>query len=202
MRGTAAVILFLLLTVTTHAQQWAFELWHDGKIILASGDTLKGLVKYDMQQDLVQYNNQRGSVEAFTARKILHFEIFDNTVNQYRQFFALPYSTPGGYHTPVFFELLTEGKLTLLARESLEYRTYSSPYYFGSYTRLMLVHKFYLLNEKGNINEFTGKKGELLSLMGKYDKEVESYIRVNKLKIEEKNDFTKVIDYYNSFFKI
>jgi hypothetical protein len=201
-KGLLALFFIVLLTDTAQAQKWAFELWHDGKIVLESGDTLKGLVKYDMQQDLVQYNSKAGSIEALTARKVLFVEIFDNTVNQYRQFFSLPYSATGGYKSPIFFELLTEGKLTLLVRENLEYRSISSPYYFGSYTRLVLVYKFFMLQENGNITEFTGKKSDLLNLMGRYAKDVEEYIKVNKLKIDDRDGLARIITYYNSFFKI
>ncbi len=195
------VILFSLVSFATNAQEWAFELWHDGKIVLVSGDTLKGLVKYDLQQDIVQYNSQRGNIEAYGARKVLFFEIFDTTVGQYRHFFALPYSASTGYRAPVFFELLAEGKMTLLMRENLEYRTYSSPYYFGSYSRLVLVYKYYLLEENGNIVEFIGKKAELMTLMGKRAEAVEDYMRENKLKLDDRDDFAKIVAYYNSFFK-
>lgn len=196
------VLIFLIFSsAAVKAQQWAFELWHEGKVVLTTGDTLKGLVKYDMQQDIIQYNNQRGSVEAFSARKVLLFEIFDNTVNQYRQFFALPYNATTGYRAPIFFELLAEGKMTLLSRETLEYRTYSSPYYFGSYSRQVLVYKFYLLEDSGKITEFVGKKSDLLELMGKHADNVAAYMRENKLKIEDREDLTRIVVYYNSFFK-
>jgi hypothetical protein len=191
---------FLFISTQCFSQEFAFELWHDGKVITTAGDTLRGLIKYDFQQDLIQFNNKRGSVVALTARKVLFYEIFDNTVKEYRQFFSLPYSTLGGYRAPVFFELLIEGKMTLLLRESLEYRTYTSPYYMGSYTRLVIVNKFYMLDEKGNITEFIGKKSDLLNLMGRFSKNVDSYIKENKLKIEEKEDFLKIVEYYNSFF--
>jgi hypothetical protein len=193
---------FALLFISTQvfSQEFAFELWHDGKVITTTGDTLRGLIKYDFQQDLIQFNSRRGSIEAMSARKVLYYEIFDNTVKEYRQFFSLPYSTIGGYRAPVFFELLIEGKMTLLLRESLEYKTYTSPYYMGSYTRLVIVNKFYMLDEKGNINEFIGKKCDLLALMGRFSKTVDSYIRENRLKMEEKEDFLKIIEYYNSFF--
>jgi hypothetical protein len=199
-----SLIVFIIFSFagSVHAQQWPFELWHDGKIVLESGDTLKGLVKYDLQQDLVQYNNNKsGNIEALTARKVLFVEIFDNTVSQYRQFYSLPYSSTGGYKAPVFFELLAEGKLTLLTRENLEYRSYSSPYYFGSYTRLVLIYKYYILQEDGNIVEFIGKKNDLLNLMGKHAKEVEEYMKVNKLKVDDRDDFSKIVAYYNSLFK-
>jgi hypothetical protein len=193
-------VAFLLISTQVFSQEFAFELWHDGKVITSTGDTLRGLIKYDFQQDLIQFNNKRGNIEALTARKVLFYEIFDNTVKEYRQFFSLPYSTLGGYRAPVFFELLIEGKMTLLLRESLEYRTYTSPYYMGSYTRLVIVNKFYMLDEKGNINEFVGKKSDLLALMGRFGKPVDSYIKENRLRIEEKEDFVKIVEYYNSFF--
>lgn len=199
MRGLVVAFFFGWISFAAEAQQWPFELWHEGKILLESGDTLRGLVKYDMQQDLVQFNNNK-SIEAYTARKILFFEIFDGTINQYRYVYSLPFTTANGYKTPIFFELLAEGKLTLLTRESLEYRTYSSPYYFGSYNRLVLVYRFYFLNEKGVITEFKGKKSDLLEMMGKYSNEVENYMRQNKLNIDDRNGFTKVVAYYNSFF--
>lgn len=201
MKGRFFVALFFISSITVQAQQWAFELWHDGKIVLESGDTLRGLVKYDMQQDLVQYNNKSGSIEALTARKVLFVEIFDNTISQYRHFYSLPYSATGSYRAPVFFELLAEGKMTLLVRENLEYRTYSSPYYFGSYSRLVLVYKYYILQENGTITEFIGKKNDLFNLMGKYAKDVEEFMKVNKLKIDDREDFAKIVTYYNSFFK-
>ena len=193
-------VAFFLISTQVIAQEFAFELWHDGKVITTNGDTLRGMIKYDFQQDLIQFNNRRGSIEALSARKVLFYEIFDSTIKDYRQFFSLPYSTLGGYRAPVFFELLIEGKMTLLLRESLEYRTYSSPYYLGSYTRLVVVNKFYLLDERGNINEFVGKKNDLLNLMGRYGKTVDAYIKENRYKIEDKEDLLKIVEYYNSFF--
>ena len=90
--------------------------------------------------------------------------------------------------------------MTLLSRESVEYRTYSSPYYMGSYSRLVLVYKYYFLDEKGNILEFTGNKNDLLDLMNKKSEEVEKYIKANKLRYDDKYDFAKIVAYYNSLF--
>src|SRR5688572_280047 len=192
--------LLFFLSVPVVAQQFPSDLWHEGKIILLEGDTLKGNIKYDLQQDLVQYGVADQRTTAFSARKVLFFEIFDTSVRKYRQFFALPFTTSSGYRAPVFFELLEEGKMTLLSRESVEYRTYSSPYYMGSYSRLVLVYKYYFLDEKGNIAEFTGNKNDLLNLMNKKSEEVEKYIKANKLRFDDKYDFAKIVAYYNSLF--
>src|SRR5687767_4658590 len=194
------VTLFLILTVYAEAQTFPSDLWHEGKIVLLEGDTLRGSIKYDLQQDLVQYAVANERTVAYSARKVLFFEIYDNTVRKYRQFFALPFSTTTGYKAPVFFELLEEGKMTLLSRESVEYRTYSSPYYMGSYSRLVLVYKYYFLDEKGNISEFTGNKSDLLNLMDRKSDDVEKYIKANKLRYDDKYDFAKIVAYYNSLF--
>jgi hypothetical protein len=196
------IVTFALLAISffSHAQKWPFELWHEGKIVLLEGDTLKGLVKYDLQQDLVQFSLPDKKAEVFTARKVLFFEIFDTSVHKYRQFFALPYSATSGYRAPVFFELLEEGKMTLLTREALEYKTYNSPYYIGSYSRLVLVNKYFLMKDDGTISEFLGKKNDLLDLMGKKGEEVEKYMKTNRLRFDDKYDLAKIVAYYNSLF--
>ncbi len=183
------------------AQQFPSDLWHEGKIVLLEGaDTLIGKVKYDLQQDLIQYTASAQTIEAYSAKKVLFFEIFDLTVHKYRSFYALPYTTQAGYRAPVFFELLEEGKLTLLAREAIETKSYSSMYYYGSYTRQVLVYRYFFLDESGAITEFTGNKKDLLDLTGKKADAVEDFMKVNKLKIDEKYDFAQIIKYYNSLF--
>jgi hypothetical protein len=191
--------IFLLSPLFSRAQVWPFELWHEGKMVLASGDTLKGLLKYDLQQDLVQYTYNNKEAEVFTARKILFFEIFDTSVNQYRRFFALPYASSPGYETPIFFELLEEGKLTLLAREFLEYRSTGSMYVRGL---LVLSHKYFLVGDNGKISQFSGKKNDLFNLMGKHGDKVEKFTRTNRLQFDYKQDFARIIDYYNSLVGI
>lgn len=196
--------LIFLLTVAgltgTKAQEFAFEYWHEGKLVLEDGDTLKGVFKYDMQTDLIQYKaNQR--LETYTARKMLYLEIFDQTVRKYRRMYSLPYNTSGEYRAPVIFELLEEGKITLLCREALEYKTVSSAfYYYGNYTRLVLVNKYFLLKEDGSIVPFEGKRNDWLQLMGNRQNEVQKFAKKNKLDFDEKYDLMRIINYYNSLF--
>jgi hypothetical protein len=197
-----SIVFLLLIFISTNsiAQQFAFELWHEGRMVLDTGDTLKGKIKYDLQTDLLQIQESSRN-ESFTARKVLFFEIFDQTVKQYRQFYSLPYATSGQYKAPVFFELLVEGKITLLSREAVEYKTSSSPYYFyGNYTRRVLVYKYFLLQENGEIKEVNDKKSDWLQLMGNKGDEVQSYARVNRLDFTDKNELSKIITYYNSLF--
>jgi hypothetical protein len=177
---------------------WPSEMWHDGKLVLVNGDTLKGLIKYDFEQNLVQYIVSDKKAEIYHAKKVLFFEIFDETVHKYRKFFALPYSNISNYKAPVFFELLEEGKMTLLARELLEYKTFNNGFYGGSYARLVQTDYYYLLKADGSIEDFKGNKNDLLSRMGNKSKAVEKYIKSNRLDFDDKYDLAKIVAYYNS----
>jgi hypothetical protein len=197
MRIVKLIVCLLITSLGVQAQQqWAFEFWHEGKIVLTDGDTLRGMVKYDMQQDLLQYSLRDSKPEAYTARKVLFFEIFDTTVNRYRRFFSLPFMTTPGYKSMIFFELLEEGKMTLLAREQLEYRNMNSMYV--NYSRLVLIYKYFFLKENGDIEEFIGSKNDLLDLMGRHGDKVDEFIRKNRLRYDQREDMVRIIDYYNS----
>jgi hypothetical protein len=193
-------ILTLLFTANNSVGQKYFtsELWHDGKVVLVSADTLKGLLKYDLQQNTVQYVVSDRKAEIYHARKILFFEIFDETVHRYRKFFSLPYNNKSNYKAPVLFELLEEGKITLLSRELLEYKTYNGGFYGGSYSRLVQVPYYYLLKEDGTLEDFRGSKNDLLDLMGNKGKIVEKYIKENRLDFDDKYDVARMVAFYNS----
>ncbi len=169
--------------------------------MLEDGTTLKGSVKYDMSTDLVQVKID-DRYESFTARKVLSFEIYDKTVKRYRNVYSLPYATSGTYKAPVFFELLEEGKITLLCREALEYRTTSSSfYYYSNYTRLVVVYNYFTLEENGDIVPFVGRKNDWLDKMGDRRTEVQNFAKDGKLDFDEKYDLVQIITFYNSMFE-
>lgn len=197
------ILLFLLISAgVSSAQQFPFEFWHEGKIVLESSDTLKGLVKYDLQNDLLQLK-RANQLESYSARKVLFFEIFDQSAKRYRAFYSLPYSQNNTYNTPTFFELLAEGKLTVLTREKLEYRTVSSSfYYYGTYTRLVLVHTYFLLKPNGKIEEIPNpKRNDWLALMENKTDEVKSFAKENRLDFDDKYELIRIVEYYNSLFQ-
>ena len=193
-------LFFSFLSACASAQQFPFEFWHEGKLVLETSDTLRGLIKYDLASDLIQVK-VKNKLESFTARKVLFFEIFDATVKRYRQFYSLPYSQNNTYNAPTFFELLSEGKITLLAREKLEYRAANSYYYYNNYSRPVLVNSYYLLKPNGTIEPFSAKKSDFLELMKDKADEAKEYAKENRLDFDDKYELTRIIDYYNSLFQ-
>lgn len=205
MRKFFLLSVFIVSSQVLLAQQFAFELWHEGKAVLESGDTLRGILKYEQSQDykadLLQVKS-KGQLQSFSPRKILFFEIFDSSAKRYRQFYSLPYSENNTYKSPVFFELICEGKITVLCREKLEYRTVSSPYYYyGTTTRLVLVNTYFLLKPDGSIAEFEGRKADWLRLMEDREKEVKGFMKDNKLDFDYKYELARIIEYYNTLVK-
>lgn len=69
--------------------------------MIDSGDTLRGNLKYDMSNDILQVQIDK-RLESFFIPQGLFFEIFDESVKQYRTFYSLPFSQGAQYKTPVF----------------------------------------------------------------------------------------------------
>jgi len=202
MRLCSITTLILLLTVPLVAQNFPSEVWHEGKVVLINNETHKGLVKYDLETDIIQVNMDN-TIQAFSSKKVLYFEIFDEATESFRQFYALPYTVSPGYKTPILFEVLHEGEpLTLLARENIATETLPQyNYYYGRnnyYSRYKLVYEYYFLNNKGSIDKYTMKRADLMHIMRKKSPEVRKFIKENNLRIDRRRDLERITAYYNS----
>lgn len=166
--------------------------------MLADQDTLKGQVKYDLSSDVVQVEiNQR--VLTFSAKKLFFFEIDDVTIENYRQFYVLPFEVSYNFKAPVIFEVVLEGRTTLLCREKIVIQnTRYSPYATSSYSRRILEYDYYLLDERGDIVEFRAKKKDLLAALKRREREIKQYITANNLRVDKKTDLARIIAFYNA----
>lgn len=204
---TGLLIYFLIqISFSGISQDFPSERWHNGKLVLLSEDTIVGKIKYDLQNDLLQVN-VKNVLQTYSSRKILYFEIFDETIESHRHFYALPYSVQSNYKVPLLFEVLYEGKLSLLCREEIvtesvpQYNSYpyssyeSRPY---NQSRARLSYKYYFLDERGDIQNYNMKKSELMSFFKKHNQQIKQYIKKNKLKHDKMRDLVRVTAYYNA----
>ncbi len=209
MRKLIFFLLMLPAASYVHAQEFPSEVWHKGKVVLLSEDTISGLLKYDFQNDLVQLNVQ-DVLQTYGARKLLYFQIYDETIKTFRNFYALPYNVQANYEIPILFEALFEGKLSLLCREEIvtesspNYNTY--PYSYYSYpgmqnysqSRARLKYTYYFLDERGEITMYNLKKSELATFFPKYQTEMKQYIKKNNLQHDSIRDLVRLTAYYNA----
>lgn len=186
-----SLLLILLATSSiVNAQDFPSELWHQGVLVLVNEDTLSGKIKYNLEQDLVQVESGEKTY-TFSGKKVFYFQIYDETVDAYREFYTLPYALINQYEAPIFFEVLVEGKLTLLCREAIITKTVSdnniNPY--GSsmaISRDVLVYTYYFLDNLGNITKYSMKKRDLLRVLQKRADKIDQYMKVNHLKADKR----------------
>lgn len=200
MYKTLLTISLALLLSSASAQKFSSELWHDGYLVSTDQDTLNGSIKYDMETNIVQVL-QGNIVKTFSSHKLFYFEIYDQLLENYRQFYSIPYNVNYNYEIPILFEVLYEGPLSLLAREEIVQETVnnSSAYWAAStYIRDVVSYTFFFLDKEGNIDLFTGKRNDLLQIMRKHQSEVKNFVKKNRLKTDEVPDLIRITAFYNS----
>lgn len=200
MRSTIVIFSFCLISSLSGVAQFSNEVWHDGFLVTTEEDTLKGLIKYDMEANIVQLIVNKSKVRTFSSHKIFYFEIFDKVVKNYRQFYSIPYEVNYNYTIPIIFEVLYEAPLSLLSREAVvqENVPNSSVYWSGTITQDKMMNTFYFLDKKGNIQLYTGKRSELLTIMARKGNDVKNFIKKNNLKTDEVRDLIRITAFYNS----
>jgi len=200
MKRSVFIITLCLLSSLGANAQFSNEVWHEGFLVTTEEDTLKGLIKYDMEANIVQLIINRSKVQTFSSHKVFYFEIFDKVVKNYRQFYSIPYEVNYDYTIPIIFEVLYEAPLSLLAREAVvqENVPNSSVYWSGSVVQDKMMQTFYFLDRKGNIQMFTGKRSELLTIMARKSNDVKNFIKKNNLKTDEVRDLIRITAFYNS----
>ncbi len=192
-------VIILIATIQAKAQEFPSDLWHKGMLVLVNEDTIIGKIKYNLVQDLVQVEAGK-KVYTFGSKKVFYFQIFDETVDAYREFYTLPFALKNMYEAPVIFEVLVEGPLTLLCRESIITKTVNNSNPYGTamtYSRKELVYTYYFLSAKGEITKYSLKRKDLLNMLSKRSDKIDQYMKVNRLRADKRYDISRIIAFYN-----
>ena len=204
------VIFSTLLLVFTcfglQAQnQFPSQVWHKGNIFLADGKAVSGLVKYDLENNVVQLQTE--TVSTFTASNVSNFEIYDETYGGIRKFYSLPYALNGDYETPIFFEVLTQGdNIALLCREYIatdnrgmnNWGPMSMNPFWGQPTTMgyRLAFNYYFF-KNGKLEKYSLKKKDLFAMLPGYEEEINLFMRKNRLEHDKRGDLLRITAYYN-----
>ena len=199
------IIFLSLSTAMAQGNQFPSQVWHQGQIITMNGQVFRGLVKYDLENNIVQF--QDNGITTFGASNVSQFEIFDEVYGGIRSFYTLPYSLASDYETPVFFEILTEGnEIVLLCREQvvidnrgmgmygpMAMNPLWGPPIGGAYK---LAFNFYFIKD-GKLQKYSLKKKELLDILGDRAEEIDLFMRKNRLSHDKRGDLLRITAYYN-----
>ncbi len=202
MNKATITILLLLTCLIVNAQDFSTRLWHEGRMVTFEKDTLRGQLKYNVEANTLQIQVSRNIVKSFSSNKVLFFEFYDKSVNNYRQFYSLPYRVSQDFKTPIFFEVLYEGALTLLVREKIVIRTNPNVRLQtrGLYSPIeQLVYTYYFVDKKGNMKEYrSGKKVDFYPIFIKNNDMVRKFVKKNHLRVDRLRDIVRVVAFYNS----
>lgn len=205
MKKLALIAVFILIGAQmVQAQDFPSQVWHEGRLFLNDGENIKGKLKYDLDNNIVQVQNE--SIQTFSSSSIRFFEIFDEYYGGIRTFYSLPYAMNSDYKVPIFFELLTEGDgMTLLCREYITndprgmgmYSMYMNPMYGPPMMNSnKLAFDFYFFTGD-KIVKYSQKKKELLDFMDDQSDEIKLYMRKNRLSHDRRGDLLRITAYYN-----
>tara|TARA_B100000959_G_C14973015_1_gene620475 strand:+ start:824 stop:1450 length:627 start_codon:yes stop_codon:yes gene_type:complete len=190
------------------AQEFPSDIWHKGLLVTNSGDTIEGDLKYDFESQSIQLDEGE-TIKAFNVNNLFFFEIYDKTIRDYRQFYSLMYEVGYEYSVPILFEMMIEGKISLLLRERIVAETNQSyfpsnysygimPSFSNNYGYVNKVkYDYFFLTDDGKIHRFKGKKKEILTLMQDKYSVMKEYISKNKISLKKMSDIARLVNYYN-----
>ena len=202
------LLLVFFISNYNFAQEFPSDIWHKGLLVTNSGDTIEGDLKYDFKLQSIQLDDGE-TIKAFNVNNLFFFEIYDKTIRDYRQFYSLMYEVGYEYSVPILFEMMIEGKISLLLRERIVAETNQS--YFPSYYAYGIMPSFsnnygyinkvkydyFFLTDDGKIHRFKGKKKEILALMQDKYSVMKEYISKNKISLKKMSDIARLVNYYN-----
>jgi hypothetical protein len=194
-----SLLLFFVSTATLDAQQWS-RFWKPGSLILLTGDTLVGDIRYDIVNDAVQIKLDDERIHSFSGKKLLTFSIEEHPKRATRRFYSLPYQLRGNYKAQRLFEVLYEGKLTLLCRPYMEHLVdiaYEAEDESGKKSHDP-VYEYYFLDAEGEVHLYRPRLGRLLSIMSNKHREVRMYMKDHHLRYDQMRDLVRITAYYNA----
>lgn len=195
-------VFFVFNTTMVKSQGLAEDKWHQGVVVLTNGDTLKGKLKYNINNAVIRLKARHSNaIQTYSPQKVVSFLFHDLEYHHNRQFFSIPYAVrrSSNYKVPSFFELIRNGRpLTLLARQTIFTRRVVR---LGAFYRRVEQDVFYLLDNKGKVTRIKPSRRGIYKAFSKYAKDIKTYIKVNRLQYSSRNDLIKIVDYYNSLSK-
>lgn len=193
------LLFFFATTSLADAQQWS-KSWYPGNLVLLSGDSLEGDIRYDIENDAVQIRLENERIHSFSGKKLLTFSLQEHPRRAVRRFYSLPYQVRGNYRSQRLFEVLYEGKLTLLCRPYMEHLledSYISDENSGKKSQDPL-YEFYFLDSEGEVQMYRPRLGRLLSIMSSKHREIRNYMKEYHLRHDQMRDLVRITAYYNA----
>ena len=156
------------------------------------------LLKYDMFNDRVIFKSNDDIPMAFKY-PIKEFQIIHKkSLNEPMILFKNGFPEVGKYNTKSYYQVLTEGKTTLVKKP---YKSVieSIPYGESEKKKIFVANEIYFLYHKGQMIKFQKSKKNLLDILADKKPQLIAFMNDNKLDMKSDQDFVNLVNFYNSF---
>ncbi|MDX1904050.1 MAG: hypothetical protein SFU27_07825 [Thermonemataceae bacterium] len=200
--ATRFYLLFFFLGVFQNlsAQKFLFskDYWHEGEVRLVNGEVYQGLLKYNLEYDMLELKIQ-SKKRVLSNVHIAHFSFKDTLTHRKRVFYALPFNQTSGVNRPTLFEVLTQGDVTLLTREKIIKKPANKGIGLkgSNQTIEILQERFYLLDKMGKIKPFKDLT-QLANLSRLPITLLKNYVKQNNSDITQRSDMRYVVEFCNT----
>lgn len=212
------LVFSFILGSNAIAQNFTRQDWSVGEVILTEGDTLTGAVSYYFNKEIIQVKGRDGLVRTFSPVNVARFRVFNEHRQEFQTFRPFMYSPSPeepAFKTPTFFEVVTEGKYTLIKRSNFVIRnldplpayTSMGKYYEAYPTKqtdaslnnyqIARSHAYYLLTPENEIMPLRHPKKNLESLYRDKAAPMKAFIRRRNLSYKNPVALTHVVQYFN-----
>ena len=168
--------------------------WWRGQVVLEEEDTLNTLFQYNTETNSLRIKDSEGNIKIYSPKIVTSFSFNDPNWKQKRIFETFLYTKKvGGYETPMFFEILVNGKkMSCFVREN-----YNASAWLNVQTLSKPFADYFLQTADGSIYLYRGSTKDLIKLMEDRKEEMETFIKKNKLNTDLLGDLLRIVAYYN-----
>ena len=173
------------------------ETWHLGELQLIDDSVIEGEFRYDLLTETIQLLNENNKVQTFTTQQVFSLTLYDQEVNGIRNILVLPYINESGYERPKLFEVIVEGKATLLARGY--FVKWGDPQHPMTLSKHAYIFDgMFIMNEDGEINKILLQRANVANQFGDQQAKLKKFMKKERLKLDDLPDVTKLFEYYNN----
>ncbi|MEM9325147.1 MAG: hypothetical protein AAGA85_05815 [Bacteroidota bacterium] len=193
MKKAVFMMVALWMAIVTYAQNPTDEeRWYDGFLVTTSQDTIRGELSYNMVTNMVKVR-QEDRMRVFTSFQTFHYKLYDEPARRWRKFYSVAFPLKTNHETPILFELLAEGKLSLMARERWCHSRKNIKLEENGYIR----KDYYFIDRAGAIAHPRRSRSGLLALMEDRKSDLTVFIRDNHLDLSNERDLRILTTHYN-----
>lgn len=179
--------------------------WHEGNVKLnaaipqfggAESDSLAGIqIRYNVLNNELEVLAKKNDIRVIKTSYLKSFE----TEGPAEKRFVNVKTLSADSELKGVFEVLSEGKLTLLKhyKPKITKPNYNPGFGTGQKNTIVRMDSDYYVLTNGKPEKFTANKKALLALMGEKGKEVESYLKENRVGLKSDSDLKGVFEFYN-----